>query len=221
MPTVSSILNLITWVLFLLIWVQQAILLKNIKAFFGIHHAKLCFDHGCWQTRGGGGARRGGGGVEQTPRPPSGSTIGHGQYSHIEVVLHVKVGLNWLSYFWKKSVCNPGWKVKGQSWPFVVTSNHCLIILDISSMYYDCLQQKKYPSLIYTHIWPCRKVDQGQPRITCQTYTVEPISTLQHIKTQDRRTFVSGMERMFWPNMDIVAIFAMWPRPQSFLRCLT
>ena len=31
-------------------------------------------------------------------------------------------------------------------------------------------------------IWSCRKVEQRQPRITSQTYIVEPISTMLHTK---------------------------------------
>ena len=71
----------------------------------------------------------------------------HRQYSH------------WSSEFWKMGLqynkSYIGWKVKGQSWPFVLIKGHCLIRLNISSKYYDfCFNsfRKKHLSSILIHL---------------------------------------------------------------------
>ena len=66
-------------------------------------------------------------------------------------------------------------------------------------------------SLSY-HIWPCRKIGQGQPRVTIYINFVELESPMLQAKFQDHRTSGSGREdfQRILPYMGLEAILVMW-----------
>ena len=71
-------------------------------------------------------------------------------------------------------------------------------------------------------IWPCRKIDQRQPRDIIWTNLVVLEYPMLHINFQGRRPFDSREEDflMFLPYMDMAAILVIRPEPfeQIFVR---
>ena len=61
--------------------------------------------------------------------------------------------------------------------------------------------------------WPCRKIGQGQPRITIWTKLIVLEHAILHTKFQSHRLFGSGVEDFlrFLPYMGMAAILVMWP----------
>ena len=65
----------------------------------------------------------------------------------------------------------------------------------LSKISFSRFFQYKYIQKI---IWPCRKVDQGQLRITSQTHIVNPTSTMLHTRQKQSDMGLHCLFRPFW-----------------------
>ena len=62
--------------------------------------------------------------------------------------------------------------------------------------------------------WPCRKIDQGQPRVIIKINFLKPEYPMVQTKFQGHRPFISWEEdfQKFLPYMGLVAILITWTR---------
>ena len=69
--------------------------------------------------------------------------------------------------------------------------------------------------LAFSHIWPCRKKGQGQPRVIIWTILIVLEYPMLHTEFQGHRSTGSGEEDFsrFLPYMGVVAMLVMWPGP--------
>ena len=70
----------------------------------------------------------------------------------------------------------------------------------------------------FSHIWPCRKNNQGQPKVIKWTILVVLEYLMLHTMIQGHKSISSGEEDFlsFFPYMGIAAILVMWPN--SFVK---
>ena len=66
---------------------------------------------------------------------------------------------------------------------------------------------------IRDQIWPCRKIDQGQPRVIIWINSIIHEHPMLHTKFQDQQPFGSGEEDFYFflAYMGMAAILIMWP----------
>ena len=91
---------------------------------------------------------------------------------------------------------------------------HLLLVSNHSFWKIHCFTFFPYRSK-RDQIWPCRKIDQGQPRIIIWTDLVVLEHTMLHTKCQGHRLFGSGEEDFLWflPYMGMAATLVMQPGP--------